>query len=406
MASKAGYPRIPEGQWWTVRDQFKRTIPAAVTPSYLTSLLGVSEKTVRNLIPPLRQLGLIDEEGRPTARANEWRADSTYPDTCREMVAEVYPQELRDLFSGKDIEPKRCEEWFMQVDGMGQSNATRVASLYILLNDATPKASDEVGQRTRRTRKDAAGESASDEGPAVSAVVQPDTQPAEQGISAAVEGDSGMADYPYVFATKRLGEYFGKIQEVGQPRVADRKFLELIGFSAANDRLALNVWRFLGFTDDSGVPTERWSEHLNKGQAPKVLAGAIREAYGDLFHTYSGANQQADDELKDFFRSANPTASLKVVNLVVATFKGLCERADFSDGTGEVSEPAADEPAPAAPKATEEVTTPAAQPTTSVTSAGSQPTVHVNLQVHISPEAGPEQIDQIFKSMAQHLYDK
>ena len=126
MASRVKYPRIPEGQWWAVRDQFKRTMPAAVTPNYLTGLLDVAEKTVMNLIPPLRQLGLIDEGNSPTTRANEWRADSTYPDVCREMVAEVYPRELRDLLSGKGIDQKKCEEWFMRVEGMGQSNATRV----------------------------------------------------------------------------------------------------------------------------------------------------------------------------------------------------------------------------------------------------------------------------------------
>lgn len=33
-----------------------------------------------------------------------------------------------------------------------------------------------------------------------------------------------------------------------------------------------------------------------------------------------------------------------------------------------------------------------------------QPSVHIDLQVHISPEASAEQIDQIFASMSRHLY--
>ena len=33
-----------------------------------------------------------------------------------------------------------------------------------------------------------------------------------------------------------------------------------------------------------------------------------------------------------------------------------------------------------------------------------QPSVHVDLQIHISPEASPEQIDQIFSSIRRHLY--
>ncbi len=32
------------------------------------------------------------------------------------------------------------------------------------------------------------------------------------------------------------------------------------------------------------------------------------------------------------------------------------------------------------------------------------PAVHIDFQIHISPEASPEQIDQIFASMRRHLY--
>jgi hypothetical protein len=33
-----------------------------------------------------------------------------------------------------------------------------------------------------------------------------------------------------------------------------------------------------------------------------------------------------------------------------------------------------------------------------------QPSVHIDFQIHISPEASPDQIDQIFASMKRHLY--
>jgi hypothetical protein len=34
------------------------------------------------------------------------------------------------------------------------------------------------------------------------------------------------------------------------------------------------------------------------------------------------------------------------------------------------------------------------------------PTMHIDLQIHISPDAKPEQIDKIFASMREHLYPK
>ena len=45
-----------------------------------------------------------------------------------------------------------------------------------------------------------------------------------------------------------------------------------------------------------------------------------------------------------------------------------------------------------------------AQPTASI--AANAPSVHINIQIHIDPNSTPEQIDQIFGSMARHLYER
>ena len=34
------------------------------------------------------------------------------------------------------------------------------------------------------------------------------------------------------------------------------------------------------------------------------------------------------------------------------------------------------------------------------------PSLHIDLQIHISPEASADQIDSIFASIAKHLYDR
>jgi hypothetical protein len=78
----------------------------------------------------------------------------------------------------------------------------------------------------------------------------------------------------------------------------------------------------------------------------------------------------------------------------VSTFKALAEEADFPA----VSEQT-DLQTPAGP-----LHAPAAQrPITDVRS-GALPGLHIDVQIHISPEAAPDQIDQIFASMAKHLY--
>ena len=78
MAEGTTYPKIPESNWWAIRTQFRKSLPPIVSGSYLKSLLSLtSDRAATNLLPPLKQIGLIDDEGRPTDRANEWRDDGT-----------------------------------------------------------------------------------------------------------------------------------------------------------------------------------------------------------------------------------------------------------------------------------------------------------------------------------------
>lgn len=65
MAEKQFYPMMPERSWWTLRQQFKKTIPTALSVSYLKSLLGLtSDQSARNLLSPLKQMKIIDDEGK------------------------------------------------------------------------------------------------------------------------------------------------------------------------------------------------------------------------------------------------------------------------------------------------------------------------------------------------------
>lgn len=99
MADKQIYPMISEKSWWQLRNQFKKTIPSVVNVSYLKSLLSLnSDQSARNILAPLRQMGIIDADGKPQPRATDWRSDAKYPDVCSAIIAEIYPQELLDLF--------------------------------------------------------------------------------------------------------------------------------------------------------------------------------------------------------------------------------------------------------------------------------------------------------------------
>ena len=135
MADNTTYPKIPEKNWWAIRAQFRRSMPPAVTGSYLKSLLDLtSDKAASNLLAPLKQMKLIDDEGKPTDRANEWRDDNKYSLVCEQITAEIYPPEIRSLYPGPDFDKDKIAQWFMTTAKLGEPASKMVASMFVLLS--------------------------------------------------------------------------------------------------------------------------------------------------------------------------------------------------------------------------------------------------------------------------------
>ena len=134
------FPRIPESNWWDIREKFALTLPSQVTPSYLQSLLSLTnEQSARNLISPLKQLGIIGDDGKPTPRANDWRSDDKYGNACHEMIEAVYPQELRDLAPGPVVDKVKAGNWFRHTAKLGKAAAGKSAVMYALLHQGLPE---------------------------------------------------------------------------------------------------------------------------------------------------------------------------------------------------------------------------------------------------------------------------
>lgn len=138
-----------------------------------------------------------------------------------------------------------------------------------------------------------------------------------------------MAEYIYTPAPARLIDFLTKIQSVSTPDKVTQKLLLSLGYKSNNDRYTPGILRALGFTDSSNIPTERWQSYRNKNNAPKVLADSMRELYSSLFALHSDAYRKDDEALNNFF-TANSTVGHKAVKFMVATFKALCEIADFT----------------------------------------------------------------------------
>ena len=110
---------------------------------------------------------------------------------------------------------------------------------------------------------------------------------------------------------------------------------------------------------------------------------------------YPDANQRSQADLDHVF-STSTSGGKQVIGKTVSTFKALAEQAEFVPVNEQTDLHMASGP----------LHTPAAQtaPTTGGRLPTQGPTLHIDIQVHISPEASAEQIEQVFASMAKHLY--
>lgn len=142
------FPKIPEANWWKLRNLFRNKVPAAVTASYLATALSMAESSAKaNLIAPFKKIGIIEEDGKPTDLAYDWRDDSKYPDVCKTLIEKYYPQEIKDLFHSSDLDFQQLTNWFMNNARCGENTAKMFARFYILLLKADPSGSEAVNNK-------------------------------------------------------------------------------------------------------------------------------------------------------------------------------------------------------------------------------------------------------------------
>lgn len=145
MAEKESYPTIPAKQWWGIRNKFRQTIPPNVTPGYLAAALNMGEESARtNILPALRAMKIVDQDGKPLERAKRWRDDEQYPSVCDEIRQEIYPSELVHALTPPSPSREAVERWIANKTGAGESAAGKMASLYLLLCEADPKAGQDI----------------------------------------------------------------------------------------------------------------------------------------------------------------------------------------------------------------------------------------------------------------------
>jgi predicted transcriptional regulator len=149
---KKPFPYMSVATWATLRRAFFKNVPSKVTKNYLATALSVSEGTAGNILPQLRNIGLIDKDGVPTELGKEFRFDTSYAAVCKTIVTSIYPDELRDLFPDADADVDSVAHWFMRHSGSGLASSKYPARFYLhLVSGELP--SEELLPRAAKSSK-------------------------------------------------------------------------------------------------------------------------------------------------------------------------------------------------------------------------------------------------------------
>ncbi|MGI6381442.1 MAG: DUF5343 domain-containing protein [Anaerolineae bacterium] len=214
-----------------------------------------------------------------------------------------------------------------------------------------------------------------------------------------------MTTFPYSPTVSEFETLLEAIQKRGVPSGVDDEWLRLAVPQVKSTSYIRNTLVALGFIDEDNVPTELWTGYRSKATSRGVLAKAIRSAYSELYENLPEAHLAGDEELTNFF-AVKSGLSAGTVKLMLRAFRILAERADFAPEQAK-SESGVTTTASEAPQVPQEAVHTAdrpfaASPDSLVTRRGPIE-LHIDIAIHIPPQASVEQIDQIFESMARHL---
>jgi len=187
------------------------------------------------------------------------------------------------------------------------------------------------------------------------------------------------------------------------PSAFTRQFLKDIGFKSSNHHQFIPLLKGLGFLTADGTPTERYKQFLDASRWTKVLAEAVRGAYGDIFVLKAKPSNADLQMIAGKYKSTYNLSDL-AAERAARTFLALLALSDPDTLYG-----AAKTETPSAPPVGEGLVsiTPPAQPEQPQTPAA-QPVpmgLHYNIQIHLPATTNVEVYNAIFKSLRSHVID-
>lgn len=202
----------------------------------------------------------------------------------------------------------------------------------------------------------------------------------------------------------QLPKFFETLRAGTAPPVFTRQFLKDIDFKSSNHLQFIPLLKGLGFLTASGIPTERYKQFLDGSRWKKVLAEAVREAYGDIFVLKAKPTnfdlQMITGKFKSTYNQSDTAA-----DRAARTFLALLNLSDPDTLYGTSKSAAATAP-------TQDAVTLAPQPVVG-TATDATPIVkpntplglNYNIQIHLPATKDIEVYNAIFKSLREHIID-
>lgn len=194
----------------------------------------------------------------------------------------------------------------------------------------------------------------------------------------------------YLNSYKNVGKLFERIKSAKTPEIFTQKYLyDTLGLKSPTDRQLIALLKNLGFLDNTGKPTARYSSLKNEKIAKQEIAQGIREAYAPLFTANENAETLNQQDLKGLVAQIAGT-DIGITSKIVGTFKALTALADFSTK--------APEGKPKGQGATEEEKE-GEEGTRKGKGGPFRPDFHYNIQVHLPLNGTEETYLNIFNAL-------
>jgi uncharacterized protein DUF5343 len=177
----------------------------------------------------------------------------------------------------------------------------------------------------------------------------------------------------------------------------------------ANAREIVTQLQYLGLIGEDGRPTDVAEDWRHDETYSKACKAMWQSVYPDELREAAGEDRAAAQRWFARRKKVGDNAALKM-----AITYGLVASADVADAPDQTKAAPAGKPERAARaaapkpaadrKANAKASAGEAGQQNARNSPGGSPSLHIDVQIHIAADATTAQIDQIFASMAKHLY--